>query len=750
MNRVPSTPVGTDLPTASVVIPCYNASPYLAETVASVVAQTLRDFEVFIVDDGSTDGSLELARELAGAHPEVPITVIEIPHSGHPAYPRNAGLALTRAPIVTCLDPDDKFTPDYLERCVATLEAEPEVGLTYGDLRFFGAEDRFWLREEYDFQQLTRRNLIGANAVFRRQAWVDTGGFDPSLPYEDWNFWIECGVHGYLGRKTHGTEWLYRIRPDSRFRTFGSPRDRRTKASFVVRRPQLYTTAQLLWARAVLEENPLADTVRDHPGVIPELSGPPARPPLPATPPPAHPRPSSAPEISGSPLVSVVIPAYNLARFLRLALDSALAQDFPGEVEVIVIDDGSTDETPAVLASYGDRIRTLRQENAGLVAATQRGLELVRGDYVALLDADDEWPRDRLYRHVAALQANPQLGLVHGDMELIDQDGGTISPSFFAYQGIRPSSGRVLGRLIADNFVTQSAITFRAELLPAVLPFAPDIRYPDWWLASCAAAVSEVGLVDGPAARYRYHGGNMNLGSDETKLAKLLRDEIPWRRHLLTQFAGDDAVTPENVWAAVGSFSTALAKAAAGAEAEGESISYVRDPDACLSLLATPPVADGRGSLTKALARAYTLDPTNPEVIPTLMRALPVEQALRTSPSPPLLAVNTRPTVWVTWLDQLLADPGLLDPFTEQAETDPELTLVVLAPPDAEISQLVALVEGDPLLSDDRIDMTVLTSPATPVAERLLSARATARLGEAPHGTPFTDLPAARVAAGTR
>ena len=91
------------------------------------------------------------------------------------------------------------------------------------------------------------------------------------------------------------------------------------------------------------------------------------------------------------PRVSVVVTAYNLARFLGRAIDSALAQDWPADaLEIIVVDDGSTDETPQVLASYGERVRVIRRHPTGARARCRLRPGRGRGDYVALLDADDE------------------------------------------------------------------------------------------------------------------------------------------------------------------------------------------------------------------------------------------------------------------------------------------------------------------------------------------------------------------------
>jgi glycosyltransferase involved in cell wall biosynthesis len=110
-------------------------------------------------------------------------------------------------------------------------------------------------------------------------------------------------------------------------------------------------------------------------------------------------------------LVSVVIPTHNYARFIRRAVDSALAQSYPA-VECVVVDDGSTDETPQVLAGYGERIRAIRTEQQGPAGARNAGIRGSRGELVAFLDADDCWRPLKLERQVEALESDPSLGAV--------------------------------------------------------------------------------------------------------------------------------------------------------------------------------------------------------------------------------------------------------------------------------------------------------------------------------------------------
>src|SRR5215468_6756734 len=137
-----------------------------------------------------------------------------------------------------------------------------------------------------------------------------------------------------------------------------------------------------------------------------------------------------------APRVSAIVPLYNGERYLAEALDSALAQTLP-EVEVIVVDDGSTDGGGAMADAYAERhparVRVVHQSNRGLCCARNAALAVARGEYLALLDADDVWLSHHLADSVARLDRDPGVALVHADIERIDADGNSLgrSPRFW-------------------------------------------------------------------------------------------------------------------------------------------------------------------------------------------------------------------------------------------------------------------------------------------------------------------------------
>lgn len=127
-----------------------------------------------------------------------------------------------------------------------------------------------------------------------------------------------------------------------------------------------------------------------------------------------------------TPLVSVVMPAFNVAWCVRRAIDSVLTQTYLRH-EIIVIDDGSTDDTASVLASYGDRIRVISQTNRGMSAARNRGIDAARGTLVAFLDADDYWLSEKLARQVELLQRRPEVGFCSTAASVVNPEGAVLN-----------------------------------------------------------------------------------------------------------------------------------------------------------------------------------------------------------------------------------------------------------------------------------------------------------------------------------
>lgn len=126
--------------------------------------------------------------------------------------------------------------------------------------------------------------------------------------------------------------------------------------------------------------------------------------------------------MTDTPVISVVIPAYNAAWCVARAIDSVLAQTFR-DFELIVVNDGSTDDTATVLSAYGDQLRILTQANGGLSSARNAGIHAARGDYIAFLDADDWWLVDKLARQIRLMESRPDLAFCSSAANIVDPAG---------------------------------------------------------------------------------------------------------------------------------------------------------------------------------------------------------------------------------------------------------------------------------------------------------------------------------------
>ena len=252
----------------SVVIPCFNYGRYLAEAVQSVLAQSLRDLEVIVVDDGSTDDSRDVAEALVAAHPDVSIRLIAQGNSGSPGHTRNVGIAAAVGDYIVCLDADDRLHPDYLARCAAALDAHPDAAIAYGDLQMFGDDDTLHVPPEWDTRVQLDCNFLDVVSMFRRRVWRDVGGYDTEIGYEDWDFWIGVVEQGWTGVKAPGALWYYRKHSSGVFARH-TVRDQEIKAQLVLQHPGLYNDRQREWAAGILADDPQARVDGTQHGAIP-------------------------------------------------------------------------------------------------------------------------------------------------------------------------------------------------------------------------------------------------------------------------------------------------------------------------------------------------------------------------------------------------------------------------------------------------------------------------------------------------
>jgi glycosyltransferase involved in cell wall biosynthesis len=207
---------------------------------------------------------------------------------------------------------------------------------------------------------------------------------------------------------------------------------------------------------------------------------------------------STMPEVAD--LVSTVITSFNKGPYLGEAIASALSQDYPSQ-EIIVVDDGSKDETASVCAAFGGRIQYIYQANQGCPAAKNTGILASRGEFVAILDGDDRWRPGKLTKQVALMRAHPQVGLVFTDRLKFRENTVGLPSNWMLHT---PKRGWVLDDLLLDNFIAVSTVLARRQCLFQAGLFNPAQRIAsdyDLWLRF--ARQFEVDYIDEVLMEYR-------------------------------------------------------------------------------------------------------------------------------------------------------------------------------------------------------------------------------------------------------
>jgi len=201
------------MPKVSVIIPCYNQGQYIDEAVNSVLAQTFQDFEIIIVNDGSTD---EFTNEILKNYNKPKTRVIHTTNQGLSAA-RNNGIKASVGEYILPLDADDKIADTYLEKAVKVLDENQKIGIVYCEAEFFGSKTGKWKLQEYTYENILIANMIFCSAFFRRIDYNKTNGYDSKMIYgwEDWEFWLSLIEFNILIYKIPEICFYYRVKTSS-------------------------------------------------------------------------------------------------------------------------------------------------------------------------------------------------------------------------------------------------------------------------------------------------------------------------------------------------------------------------------------------------------------------------------------------------------------------------------------------------------------------------------------------------------
>ena len=202
------------MPRVSLIMPVYNLGRFLDEAVDSAMAQTFGDFELIIIDDGSTDAA---TIALLDGYSRPRTQVVRTEHRGVVAA-RNLGIARARGEYLSFFDADDRMGPRFLERTVAALDTDSGLSFASTWVRLFGEEDWDWKADACDLVTLLHDCSVATAALVRRAAVMEVGGFDPDMEHghEDWDLWLSLVERGHRGAILPEVLFHYRRRSHSR------------------------------------------------------------------------------------------------------------------------------------------------------------------------------------------------------------------------------------------------------------------------------------------------------------------------------------------------------------------------------------------------------------------------------------------------------------------------------------------------------------------------------------------------------
>jgi glycosyltransferase involved in cell wall biosynthesis len=467
-------------PKISVIIPAYNANEHLAQALESVLAQKYPNLQILVINDASTDHTRVVAQQYGKFIDYVENTVnLGITKT------RNLGLSLASGAYIAWLDADDVWTHSHLAVLVPWLIAFPHLQLVQGLL-----QKQLLLQGGPGYEDFGRSyaNVNLGTMLFRRSVFDELGGFDEQFSVsEDTEFWLRLRACQIEMRIVPHTVLLYRQHVQNttlHLNIHTSQFIHALRHSLLLRRSQTTQASDL----------PPLKQVR-----LPNLCWTTAR-----------------------PLVSVIVPSFNRASMIGQALDSIFAQSYP-HIEVIVVDDGSTDQTREIVQSYAGVCYHF-QPNQGAASARNAGLQQAQGEFIAFLDSDDVWESEKLIWQIELLLARPYLDFVLGQVQhYLDEDTPVpkswVRPSLY----LQPYNGYLLSCLLAKRTCFTQVGEFDATYRVS--------EDADWFFRARDAGLQSV-VLQKVVLHRKIHHGNLTHRTQEIQrtLLQLTRSSLQRKR----------------------------------------------------------------------------------------------------------------------------------------------------------------------------------------------------------------------------
>lgn len=274
--------------------------------------------------------------------------------------------------------------------------------------------------------------------------------------------------------------------------------------------------------------------------------------------------------------LSVIIDTYNSGAFVVEAVESVLSQGYRGDVEITVVDDGSTDDTRQRLDAYTSRIGYVRKENGGQLSALNRGFSLATGEVILLLDGDDLWLPGKLARVADAFAADPSLGLVHHKMlfigkegELVDREGSPTERPVYTPNPRNAASGDLRRRMRLQGlrylYAPCSGLAISRKAMEAIRPLPEAYRInADAFVAMPTGLIFPVLYLPEPLGCFRIHGANSSRVHPDYLEASLalgyMKGYYEHANRVLERVEGTGGLVPEAGWGYVKYISAAEAR----------------------------------------------------------------------------------------------------------------------------------------------------------------------------------------------